>query len=135
MISFEYFRPLQFVSSRSWVGVRSDHTTVFRKNCECMFYHCMLSGFYCALKSSSARKVSQTYGKCSDFYIFNRFLRFFSQSFWAVQGVADIRNTLNEKMALVVAYAMAFVLLCDRDRLREVLTLMKMINFLTFLAV
>ena len=76
MISFEYFRPLQFVSSRSWVGVRSDHTTVFRKNCECMFYHCMLSDFYCALKSSSARKVSQTYGKCSDFYIFNRYVSF-----------------------------------------------------------
>ena len=70
MVNFKYFWLLWSVSLRFWASLG------FVLG---MFYNCMLNGFYCTLKSSSARRSAQTYGECSNLSIFNR-LGYFLES-------------------------------------------------------
>ena len=71
MISFKYFCSLWLISSKFWVSLGADHT-VYRKNCDRMFYNCISSGFYCALKPRSAGRIARTYEECSNLTIFSR---------------------------------------------------------------
>ena len=56
---FQVFSAVVVVSSTFWAGLGADHT-VFYKNCESIFYYCVLNGFYCALKSTSAKWSAET---------------------------------------------------------------------------
>ena len=71
MISFKYFRLLLSVSSTFWGGLGADHT-VFHRNWESVFNDCVPNGFYCALKSTSAKGIAQTNGECSGYSIFSQ---------------------------------------------------------------
>ena len=71
MIIFKYFCSLWLISSKFWVNLGADHT-VFHKNYDRMFYNCISSGFYYALKSRSTERSAQTYEECSNLTIFSR---------------------------------------------------------------
>ena len=53
LVSFKYFQPSWFASSRFCAGSDENHT-VLHKNCESMYYSCVSNGFCFPLWSSSS---------------------------------------------------------------------------------
>ena len=127
MISFKYFRPLLLFSSTFWAGLGADHT-VFHRNWESIFDNCVPNGFYCPLKTTSAKRILQTYGECSHFSIFSR-QGYFPEVSRQVKEWLITEAHKKTNVTHAVACAMVFIVLCDRGWQGGVLKLMKNDHF------